>query len=80
MVFMHTWKKDVGRGSIFNICTSVGEGAAPYLGINLLHSGTFPERTIGSSGSFLTVLQIALLSRAELLQPHKPEALLPLGI
>ena len=80
MVFMHTWKKDVGRGSIFNISISVGEGAAPYLGINLLHSGNFPERTIGSSGSFLTVgqLQIALLSRAELLQPHKLEALLPL--
>ena len=53
---------------------SVGEGVAgglypPWQSKDLLRSGNFPERTIGNSGDFLTALQIALLSGAEILQP-----------
>ena len=49
----------------------VGEGVAgglqpPWLSRNLLHSGNFPEKTIGNLGRFS---DFALLIRAELLQP-----------
>ena len=51
---------------------SVGERGSregcspPELGGNLLHSGNFPERTIGNSGNFS---DFALPIRAEMLQP-----------
>ena len=44
-----------------------GGGCSPFkLGRNLLHSGNFPERTIGNSSNFS---DFPLLIRAEMLQP-----------
>ena len=53
---------------IISVEGGVVEGdCSPFqLGRNLLHSGNFPERTIGNSSNFS---DFPLLIRAEMLQP-----------
>ena len=50
---------------------------SPQLSRNLLHSGNFPERTIGHMGSFS---DFALLIRAEVLHPPLPKFLVLLRL
>ena len=60
-------------GQNIHVCISIGDGmvgeglhAAPFIGRNLLHSYSFPERAIGNSGNSS---DFTIFIRAEMLQP-----------